>query len=135
MAELPRAEHGVPRVPSRRPARLRQLRRTGGGGRPAADATVASAASAAERFENRHRTLAILAEEPQLSALELDIAPGFEIDPHEHDDHADSFFVLDGELEVTLGERVEHASRGTWVSVPPHARHGFRNPVPAGRGS
>ena len=51
----------------------------------------------------------------------------FHVDPHEHDDHADSFFVLDGEVEFTVGDEVVRAGPGTWLSAPPGARHGFRN--------
>ena len=47
--------------------------------------------------------------------------------PHLHRRHVDSFYVLDGELEVTLdGERVA-AGPGTLVAAPPGTVHAFRN--------
>ena len=39
----------------------------------------------------------------------------------------DSFYVLDGEIEFTVGDHAISAGAGTWVSAPPGARHGFRN--------
>jgi mannose-6-phosphate isomerase-like protein (cupin superfamily) len=49
--------------------------------------------------------------------------------PHVHREHADSFFILEGELVFVLGPELEEvrAPAGTWVSVPPSAVHGFRN--------
>jgi quercetin dioxygenase-like cupin family protein len=99
------------------------------GGRSAADAVVVTAA-AGERFEREDRTVTILGDEPQLSALELDIDPGFEVPPHAHDDQVDSFFVLEGEVEFTVGDEVVRAGPGAWASAPPGARHGFRNTGP-----
>jgi quercetin dioxygenase-like cupin family protein len=37
----------------------------------------------------------------------------------------DSFYVLEGEVEFTLGEETRRAGPGTWVAVPPEIRHGF----------
>jgi quercetin dioxygenase-like cupin family protein len=99
------------------------------GGRPAADATVSTAAEA-ERLENRHRTLSILGEHELFSTLGFDVAAGFEIDAHTHDDQVDSFFLLDGELELTVASGTVRAGHGTWMSAPPGALHGFRNPGP-----
>ncbi len=49
--------------------------------------------------------------------------PGFEgVDPHSHDDHVDSFFVLDGEIEFLNGT----GGPGTFVAAPPGAVHGFK---------
>ncbi len=63
------------------------------------------------------------------AVTKLDIAfdESFHVDPHEHDDHAYSFFVLDGEVEFTVGDEAVRAGPGTWLSAPPGARHGFRN--------
>jgi quercetin dioxygenase-like cupin family protein len=52
---------------------------------------------------------------------------GLVVEPHVHEDHADSFYVLEGECEFTYGEDVVRGGPGTWVSVPPGTRHGFRN--------
>lgn len=39
----------------------------------------------------------------------------------------DSFYVLEGEAEFTVEEKVFRAGAGTWVSVPPGVVHGFSN--------
>lgn len=76
------------------------------------------------RGPRHHR---VLAELPELEALDLCFGPGFEVPPHKHDDHVDSFYILEGEAEFVLGEDVVHASAGTWVAVPVGTTHGFRN--------
>ena len=59
--------------------------------------------------------------------LELRFGPGFTVDPHTHDDHVDSFYVLDGEAEFTIGDDVVRAGPGTWMAAPVGTVHGFRN--------
>ena len=81
-----------------------------------------------ERFEREDRTVTILGHFPQVSALEIAFDPSFEVPPHRHDDHTDSFYVLEGEVEFTLEDEVVRAGPGTWVSAPPGTLHGFRNP-------
>ena len=98
-------------------------------GRPAADATVVSA-GAGERRASRPPLAAILGDAPQLSVLELAFDPGFNVHPHVHANGWTSFFVLDGEVEFTVGERVVNAGPGMWLSVPPGVEHGFRNSGP-----
>ena len=96
------------------------------GGRPVSDAVV-SLRGGGERFERDDRAVTILADVPQLSAHEIAFDRGFVVDPHVHDDHLDSFFVLEGEVEFTVGEDVVLTGPGTWVAAPPGSRHGFRN--------
>src|SRR5437868_2587928 len=50
-------------------------------------------------------------------------------DPHIHKQHADAFYVLDGELVFTLGsdEREVRAEAGTLVLVPAGLVHTFAN--------
>ena len=69
----------------------------------------------------------VLAELPQLEALELSYGPEFEgVDPHTHADHADSFYVLEGEVEFFLDGAWHRSGPGTFLSVPPNIEHGFR---------
>jgi len=96
------------------------------GGRSADDAVIVRPGGG-ERFERRNRTITILGDEPQFSALDIGFDESFVVDPHTHDDHADSFFVLEGAVEFTVGERTERAGPGMWLTAPPNARHGFRN--------
>ena len=50
-------------------------------------------------------------------------------DPHVHREHADLFYVLEGELTVRLGPEDEQVPlpAGTLARVPPLVVHGFRN--------
>ena len=49
-------------------------------------------------------------EGPEYEVLEFFCEPGFgPVDPHIHDDHTDSFFVLEGEVEFTIGEEIVRA--------------------------
>ena len=97
-----------------------------GGGRSVDDAVIVRPGGG-ERYERSNRTISILGDEPQFSALDIAFDESFHVDPHEHDDHADSFFVLEGEVEFTVGDEAVRAGPGTWLSAPPGARHGFRN--------
>ena|SRR5579862_278031 len=78
----------------------------------------------------RIRQHRVLAELPQIEALELSFPAEFEgVETHTHADHTDSFYVLEGEVEFLLNDAWHHAGPGTFVSVPPNVEHGFR---PAG---
>ena len=96
------------------------------GGRSADDAVIVRPGGG-ERYERDNRTITILGDEPQFSALEIAFDQSFVVDPHEHDDHVDSFFVLEGEVAFTLADDVPSPAPGTWLSAPPGARHGFAN--------
>jgi mannose-6-phosphate isomerase-like protein (cupin superfamily) len=77
------------------------------------------------RAARHHR---ILAELPELEAIELRFGPDFEgVDLHAHTDHVDSFYVLAGEAEFTFGEEVFRAGPGSYVAAPIGVEHGFRN--------
>ena len=93
----------------------------GGGASP--DTAIVSPAGAGERLTRGNRAHFIKAQLPHLAAIELSFEPGFEgVDPHSHDDHVDSFFVLDGEIEFVNGT----GGPGTFVAAPPGAVHGFK---------
>src|SRR3954464_13311994 len=71
-----------------------------------------------------HRVLCDL---PQLTAIDMLFEPEFEgVDPHTHADHADTFYVLEGQIEFHVGEEPRLAGPGTFVVAPPGAVHGFR---------
>jgi quercetin dioxygenase-like cupin family protein len=99
------------------------------GGRPFEDAVVAGAGQG-ERLGRPGRSFVLVkAELPELSAFDSTYDPSWEgVDPHTHDDHVDSFFVLDGEVEFILGDDSHRGGPGTFVSAPVGVRHGFRNP-------
>lgn len=63
-----------------------------------------------QRTARHHR---ILAELPDLGVIELRFGPDFEgVEPHEHADHVDSFFVLEGEAEFVVGDEAFRAGPG-----------------------
>jgi mannose-6-phosphate isomerase-like protein (cupin superfamily) len=76
------------------------------------------------RGSRHHR---VLAELPELEAVDAWFGPGFAVQPHKHDDHVDSFYILEGEAEFTLGDEVVRAAAGTWIAVPVGTIHSFRN--------
>ena len=80
-----------------------------------------------DRFERSNRTLTIRVDTDQLSVIEIEFEDTFHVDPHTHDDHTDSFLVLDGEVEFTAGEDRVRLGPGAFISAPPGARHGFRS--------
>lgn len=76
------------------------------------------------------KTLRILAELDQLIVTWFRYEPG-EVgpDPHIHRQHSDAFYVLEGELELSLGPDLQKiAGRpGTFAAAPPGVVHTFRN--------
>lgn len=47
--------------------------------------------------------------------------------PHAHEHITDSFYVLEGTLHLTVGDRELDAPAGSYVLVPPGVVHTFRN--------
>lgn len=72
-------------------------------------------------------TTVIKAARPELSLIELEVKPGGGVQPHFHKGHSDSFYVLEGELEVHVGDEVVAATPGMYVLAPPGVVHSFRN--------
>jgi quercetin dioxygenase-like cupin family protein len=86
-----------------------------------------------ELLAGRKRELYVRYEGPEYEVLEFFCEPGFgPVDPHVHEGHVDSFYVLEGEVEFTIGDEVVRAGPGTWVAAPPGVRHGFSIPGPEG---
>lgn len=70
---------------------------------------------------------------PELVLTESLYAPGQRgPDPHVHHHHADSFWVLEGELLLGIGPDLEPRSvaAGGFALVPPDVLHTFHNPGP-----
>ena len=96
------------------------------GGRPLADAVFATPGDA-ETLEHEASTHRILCDLPQLTAIDMTFRPAFEgVDPHTHADHADCFYVLEGQVEFLVGDEPRIARPGTFVAAPPDVVHGFR---------
>jgi quercetin dioxygenase-like cupin family protein len=78
-------------------------------------------------FRTRSGTARPLGELPHVEAVEMTFEPGWEgVDPHTHDDHTDSFYVLEGEVEFLVNGDWRRGGPGTYVSAPPGVVHGFR---------
>jgi quercetin dioxygenase-like cupin family protein len=93
-----------------------------GGGRPATEAVLHRAGEG-----ERLGTTMLKAALPQISLLEFEIRPGGGVSPHFHKAHSDSFYVLEGELQIHLGDGVVTAVPGTYAFAPPEVVHWFRN--------
>ena len=80
-----------------------------GGGQPVADGAV------------------LLADVEEIAIAEVRCTPGSPPPPaslHVHHRHAESFYVLDGELELTVADHALRAAAGSWLHVPPGVPHG-----------
>jgi quercetin dioxygenase-like cupin family protein len=75
----------------------------------------------------------IKAETTELSLFVLEFDERWEgVDPHSHDDHIDSFYVLEGEVEFLAGDQIVRLGAGSYFAAPIGVTHGFR-PVGAAR--
>jgi len=96
-----------------------------GDGLPPTDAIVLHAGEG-ERLESEHRTAWIKVGRGELAMVEFDIEPGFEGPrPHTHDDHVDSFYVLEGEAEFQVEGETVLLGAGSFVAAPPGVEHTF----------
>jgi quercetin dioxygenase-like cupin family protein len=81
-----------------------------------------------ERFGTHIR---LKLERPELSVTEAVVGPEFEgASPHYHEGHVDSFYVLEGELELTVGTDTLRAGPGTSAAIPPGIVHSFTSSGP-----
>jgi len=97
-----------------------------------ADAIVAAPDGGEQLVRPSGLTNIVRAETTELSLFELAFDERWEgVDPHSHDDHVDSFFVLDGEVEFLAGDETARVEAGTYFAAPPGVTHGFRPVGPA----
>jgi quercetin dioxygenase-like cupin family protein len=96
-----------------------------GSGLPASDAVLLHAGEG-EALHANHRVATIKIGRPELTLIEFELEPAFGgPDPHTHDDHTDSFYVIEGTAIVTFdGERMV-AGPGTFVAATPGVEHTF----------
>jgi quercetin dioxygenase-like cupin family protein len=84
-----------------------------------------------ERLEASTRVATIKAGREELALIEFELEPGFVgPDPHSHDDHIDSFYVLGGEPEFLAGDETVRLGPGSFIAAPLGIRHTFGNPGP-----
>jgi quercetin dioxygenase-like cupin family protein len=62
-----------------------------------------------------------------LGFVEASVPPGGGPEPHAHNDQAETFYLLSGELEFLDADRVFTAVAGDFVHVPRGIRHRFKN--------
>lgn len=92
---------------------------------------IVLAAGDGERLEANNRIGTIKIGRDELSLVEFDLAPGFTgPDPHMHDDHIDSFYVVDGTPEFLVGDTRLRLGHGSFVAAPIGVVHTFSNPGP-----
>jgi quercetin dioxygenase-like cupin family protein len=98
-----------------------------GSGKPPAEA-VFWRPDEGERLASNNRVATIKIGREELALIEFELHDGFEgPDPHAHDDHVDSFYVLEGEVEFRVGDEVFRAGPGSFVAAPAGVTHGFWN--------
>lgn len=98
-----------------------------GSGSPSPDA-IALHAGEGERLEGNNRIATIKVGREELALIEFELRPGFEgPDPHSHDDHVDSFYVLDGEVDFLVGNEWTRLPAGSFVAAPIGVVHTFSN--------
>jgi quercetin dioxygenase-like cupin family protein len=86
-----------------------------------------------ERLTGNERVAYIKASLPELTLSVFELSPRFEgPEPHRHDDHIDSFYVLEGDIEFLVSEETVRAGPGAFVAAPPGIVHTFTNPGPEG---
>jgi quercetin dioxygenase-like cupin family protein len=96
-----------------------------GEGLPPTDA-VALHAGEGERLESEHRTAWIKVGREELAMVEFDIGPGFAGPrPHRHDDHVDSFYVIEGEAEFQMEGETMLLGAGSFAAAPRGVEHTF----------
>jgi quercetin dioxygenase-like cupin family protein len=61
------------------------------------------------------------------TAFEMTVAPHSAPPPHIHHQADETFYVLEGTLEVSDGERTIEVATGAWVYVPRGTIHTWRN--------
>jgi quercetin dioxygenase-like cupin family protein len=101
-----------------------------GSGRPGSEAVFLRPGEG-ERLESETRIATIKIGREELALVEFELEPGFDgPDPHTHDDHVDSFYVLEGEPEFVVEDERIRLGAGSYVAAPVGVVHTFSNPGP-----
>jgi mannose-6-phosphate isomerase-like protein (cupin superfamily) len=97
------------------------------GGGPAS-AAIVSPPGAGERMVREDRVNLIKSELPEISAFQLSVEPAWDgVGTHQHGDHVDTFFVIEGETMLVLGDEVRPTGAGSFYGAIPGTPHGIRN--------
>jgi quercetin dioxygenase-like cupin family protein len=96
-----------------------------GSGLPSSDAVFLGAGEG-ERLPGETRVATIKIGREELSLIEFELEPDFEgPPPHSHEDHVDSFYVLEGEAEFLMEGEKLLLGAGAFVAAPPGVEHTF----------
>jgi mannose-6-phosphate isomerase-like protein (cupin superfamily) len=99
-------------------------------GRPESEPILLRTA-AGERLEKDNRVATIKIGRDELSLIEFELEPGFKgPNPHTHEDHVDSFYVLDGEADFLMDGEQLRLGAGSFVAAPIGVEHTFWNAGP-----
>jgi mannose-6-phosphate isomerase-like protein (cupin superfamily) len=97
------------------------------GGLPLSEAIVSADGDRFERGDNQ--VVWVKGVLPEICVAEFELEGPFEGPPlHSHDGQVDSFYVLEGELELTIEDDPHVAGPETLASIPPGVRHTFNRP-------
>jgi quercetin dioxygenase-like cupin family protein len=81
-----------------------------------------------EVLERPGRRAEVKVARDELVLFEFEMAPETDgTGPHFHKQHVDSFYVLEGELEVTIAGQTSQPRAGDFVYIAPGVVHSFKN--------
>ena len=63
----------------------------------------------------------------QMAAMVVEVPPGGFVPPHLHGKEEEGYFVLEGELELRIGEDTHTLAVGDFGHVPPRTVHAYAN--------
>lgn len=63
----------------------------------------------------------------QMSVMVVDVPPGGFVPPHRHACEEEGYYVLAGELDLTIGGQTRRLEAGDFGHVPPQVTHGYAN--------
>jgi quercetin dioxygenase-like cupin family protein len=62
-----------------------------------------------------------------VSVFLQEVEPGFGAPPHHQSNEEEHFFILEGEMDLTIGNQTIHAAPGDFGFAPRNATHAFKN--------
>ena len=81
-----------------------------------------------EILERPGRRAVVKVSREEIVLMEFEMEPETDgAGPHFHREHVDSFYVIEGELEVTVAGETVHARPGELVHAAPGVVHSFKN--------
>lgn len=63
----------------------------------------------------------------QMSVMVVEVPPGGAVPPHTHGKEEEGYFVLEGELALTVDDDTRILAAGDFGHVPPRTVHGYTN--------